>query len=460
MRFVVLCLLVLCGYSLRSLEEQNYNIFHDIYYYFKDAFTPIAVPSGAISDVVPTVEQLNADVILSEPILQRLKNRTFFRIFKVDLSKECPFWAAAAMCNNPEYCHVCECEENEIPWTFKQKPIEEFVDKRHGKFKEWSPVRSHSSLLGMMKDESTFTLETSGEDSSKATYVDLMYNRPGYTSYRGGSVWRLVYEENCNFNEGCSEGDDYRRLISGMQSNIAALAAEYFDKANNYNVRWFFEKLGPHRERIENLYFTYGVLLRTACLVAPILEDIPFDTGNERDDRAARADILQLLNTTFASCDQPYLENHIFHETASAAISQIQNVTKMLDCVECEKCRLHGKLKLTALQLAIREASSNPVDQIQKLERNEVTALINALAYFSHSIKVIFFFEERMTTRRRLILAGAALFFLVLSLIAKCFVSIVRKRKQRKHQVKAETAEKRDADEEAEKELTNLRKRK
>jgi ERO1-like protein alpha len=74
-----------------------------------------------------------------------------------------------------------------------------------------------------------------------------------------------------------------------------------------------------------------------------------------------------------------------------------QNITGIMDCVGCEKCKLWGKLQFlgvaTALKVLFAESSclapSLPPSEMLaalKLERNEAIALINLLSKLSQSV--------------------------------------------------------------------------
>jgi ERO1-like protein alpha len=74
-----------------------------------------------------------------------------------------------------------------------------------------------------------------------------------------------------------------------------------------------------------------------------------------------------------------------------------QNITSIMDCVGCEKCKLWGKLQFlgvaTALKILFASddcfAEGVPPKQLLeslKLERNEVIALVNLLTKLSHSV--------------------------------------------------------------------------
>lgn len=105
----------------------------------------------------------------------------------------------------------------------------------------------------------------------------------------------------------CTEEEAFYKIISGMQTVIMVLSAEYHDSrktpeahlaeieelkrqgqivhASTFrsqyspDLRLFKERVAIGREWIENLYFTFGVLLKTFCHVGPILETCDCDTG-------------------------------------------------------------------------------------------------------------------------------------------------------------------------------------
>jgi Endoplasmic Reticulum Oxidoreductin 1 (ERO1) len=51
------------------------------------------------------------------------QSKTFFKYFKVDYLKECPFWVEEYLCSASEGsdCGVCPCEEEEIPEAFREQ---------------------------------------------------------------------------------------------------------------------------------------------------------------------------------------------------------------------------------------------------------------------------------------------------------------------------------------------------
>jgi flavocytochrome c len=85
-------------------------------------------------------------------------------------------------------------------------------------------------------------------------------------------------------------------------------------------------------------------------------------------------------------------ESLMFQETNPNAVSLQQNfkgvfhnVSSILDCVQCQQCKLHGKLAMlgygAALKVLFMKADS------PWLDRNEIVALVNTIAKMSESIR-------------------------------------------------------------------------
>ncbi|XP_055388844.1 uncharacterized protein LOC129617813 [Condylostylus longicornis] len=373
-------------------------------------------PAGVIDRRLPSVNELDQDARRLLPLLDSLKEHKFFRIFKVNLAKECPFWARREMCTSPGSCQICECDNSQIPKPWIMQPVKNFVDRHHyneTNIKPWGTtddrvdddsnrvvdddVSEIKRNLGEMIFGEKKRPTVSDEESSTASYVDLTLNRPGYTAYRGRNIWGLIYKENCmspnplkdsnvaprndELNE-CTEEEAFYKIVSGMQTVIMVLSAEYhhskktpeadlleiedlkrrgeiisastFRSQYSPSLTLFKERVAPGREWMANLYFTFGVLLKTFCHVGPILDTCDCDTGTPLDDRLARDQLRSMLRQPFHACEDRYKDEPLFTRKQDLALRQFQNISKIMDCLECEKCRLHGKVKILALQMALK----------------------------------------------------------------------------------------------------------
>lgn len=78
-------------------------------------FWPLPQLQGTIDDCscnVDTVDYYNNVKIY--PRLRSILVKDFFRYYKVNLAKECPFWVDDSKCAM-RFCHVEHCEEKDIP---------------------------------------------------------------------------------------------------------------------------------------------------------------------------------------------------------------------------------------------------------------------------------------------------------------------------------------------------------
>jgi len=84
--------------------------------------------------------------------------------------------------------------------------------------------------------------------------------------------------------------------------------------------------------------------------------------------------------------------------------AHFRNVSRIMDCVGCDKCRLWGKVQTTGLATAMKvlfeldEMALNPQANHNLLHRSEVVALINTLFRFSESLKAVDDFRHMWRT--------------------------------------------------------------
>ena len=68
------------------------------------------------------------------------------------------------------------------------------------------------------------------------------------------------------------------------------------------------------------------------------------------------------------------------------------NITKLLDCVGCEKCKLHGKLQILGLATSLKILFSLQQQEAGgklRLHRNEIIALVNMLYKVAESVETV-----------------------------------------------------------------------
>jgi flavocytochrome c len=263
--------------------------------------------------------------------------------------------------------------------------------------------------------------------------VNLVLNPERNTGYNGTHIWRAIYEENClEISEAqhyCLEERVLYRLLSGLHASTTISIAQYYyppsrkknRKGWEPNPQYFMEKFQNHPEHLHNLHFAFAVLLRALRKASTLLYEYPIvsgeaDTGYEEDvpsnqynngnhsnstsDEKAEILLRRLLDSSILQSCAPVFdgfdESRMFAEDddpTSTSITMLQhnfkgvfhNISSILDCVQCQQCKLHGKLAMLGYGVALKIllCEEMPTD----LQPNEVVGFINTIVKFSESLK-------------------------------------------------------------------------
>uniref|UniRef100_A0A8C2IWN5 ERO1-like protein alpha n=1 Tax=Cyprinus carpio TaxID=7962 RepID=A0A8C2IWN5_CYPCA len=416
--------------------------------------------TGTLDDCacdVETIDSFNNKEIF--PKLQKLLSSDYFRFYKVNLNNPCPFWTDHSQCGL-KYCAVKPCTEvveSHIVYMAHIKECEKAeklgaVDGslRYNKFYfcEWKKHDDESDRFCMLDDE----------DSPKSQYVDLLLNPERFTGYKGPEAWRIwnsIYEENCfkpysvkrplnplasNSGQGfyrwleglCVEKRAFFRLVSGLHASINThLSARYLLDENWFEMKWghnvsefqqrFDEELteGEGPKRLRNLYFLYLIELRALAKVLPYFERPAFHlyTGQRTQDNENKKLLLELLHVA-KSFPLHFDETALFAGNKKEAMKlkedfkmTFKNISRIMDCVECFKCRLWGKLQTqglgTALKILFSErqieampnmSNTNPSFQ---LSRQEIVSLFNAFGRISTSVRELENFRSLLSNLKQ-----------------------------------------------------------
>ena len=156
----------------------------------------------------------------------------------------------------------------------------------------------------------------------------------------------------------------YRRLSGLHTSTTLSIAKNYYPPSKRKgrenwepNPQYFMEKFADNPEHIRNLHFSYVVLLRALQKASPILQKYEIRTGNIVEDETATILLKRLLDSSILqSCQNVFTafdESVMFKESTATDNPSLQqnfkgvfhNVSSILDCVQCQQCKLHGKTK-------------------------------------------------------------------------------------------------------------------
>ena len=116
----------------------------------------------------------------------------------------------------------------------------------------------------------------------------------------------------------------------------------------------YLGSVGRYEDRLKNLFFIYAAVLRAVNRASPILHDYDYRTGlNHTWDAITHKLIDYMISNITQHVHTPFNEKVFFsniHDDFQKEVhlKEIQtkffNISRILDCVSCEKCRLNGKL--------------------------------------------------------------------------------------------------------------------
>lgn len=293
-------------------------------------------------------------------------------------------------------------------------------------------------------DERDYCIPEDEGALAKGDYVSLVDNPERYTGYAGlgaHQVWDAIYRENCfvkpssspssqlaplhglqvqaanDFrnvlqreqqpqpDDECIEKRAFYRVISGMHASISThLCWEYLNQTTNEwgpNVQCYKDRLHDHPERISNLYFNYAVVSRAVAKLQKHLQQYNFCSFDPDQDLDTKKKILSLTETLHNR--PPIFDEAVMFQDENAIDlkedfrNRFRNVSRLMDCVGCDKCRLWGKLQVNGYGTALKvlfDYDETKDGQNPPLRRTELVALINTYARISNSVAAVRSFRE------------------------------------------------------------------
>lgn len=296
------------------------------------------------------------------------------------------------------------------------------------------------------------------EGGGKGDYVSLLDNPERFTGYSGpGSrqVWDAIYRENCflkstpeaqtpfsqpfgnaplgglqaandfrnvlqqemkrsdslPLDNECLEKRAFHRLVSGMHASISThLCWDYLNQTTGQwapNVQCYKERLHNHPERISNIYFNYALLSRAVAKLRKHLEEYTFCSSDPIQDFQTKQKVSELTKE-LTSRPQVFDETGFFQDPSAAGLKddfrhRFRNVSRLMDCIGCDKCRLWGKLQVNGYGTALKilfDYDENKNGENPPLRRTELVALINTFGRISHSLAAVRSFRQAVESGR------------------------------------------------------------
>ncbi|XP_019848899.1 PREDICTED: ERO1-like protein beta [Amphimedon queenslandica] len=436
----MLSLLIGCsGYNPLTEAAEKHNSIKKL----DECFCQLSGPVDVCCCDVETVDKLNTDKIY--PLVSELIKQPYFKYFKINFKRKCPFWSDDGSCVLKN-CHVEQCSEEDVPVFLKGEGpsdqvvcslkseeetklssiVGKFSSEQVQEFAEWAVHDDEQENFCLMEDDS----------SENASYVDLIINPERYTGYSGYSahrIWSAIHNENCFrpksssrpglplaatlMQELCLEERAFFRLISGLHSSINIhVAAEYIQSGALTDAPRFGPNLNEFVRRfdssntngqgpvwLKNIYFAYLVVLKAVTKAERVWSNYVFYTGNEKEEETINKTIQKLISSANGCGHSLFDEKQLFNKDTASELKEefrahFLNISRIMDCVGCSKCRLWGTLQVQGIGTALKILFS--AKSHFHLKRQEIVALFNVLGRLSSSIKALQGFKSMQQVDR------------------------------------------------------------
>ncbi|KAF2707527.1 endoplasmic oxidoreductin [Pleomassaria siparia CBS 279.74] len=212
------------------------------------------------------------------------------------------------------------------------------------------------------------------------------------------------------FDDTCLEKRVFYRVISGMHASISThLCWDYLNQTTGQwapNLACYESRLHNTPDRISNIYFNYALIARAVGKIKRHVQDYSFCSEDPEQDLRTKNRVLRLADA-IPSGPEIFDESVMFQDPDTVNLKEdfrnrFRNVSRIMDCVGCDKCRLWGKLQTNGYGTALKvlfefdehDSSNDPV-----LRRTELVALLNTMNRLSHSLTAIKGFRRMIEER-------------------------------------------------------------
>ena len=159
------------------------------------------------------------------------------------------------------------------------------------------------------------------------------------------------------------------------------------------------------KKELTIFFFLYSLVIKAVNKAKEFLLEYNYESGNKTEDE----NTIKLINNIFnhSAIDLQYLEES-FNETTpelhnfmnsqkiSELIVRFRNISSIIDCVTCSKCRMHAKLEIFGIGTTLKILFANYIELKESISRNELVAFINLFAKLSKNVGNIKFIDQRI----------------------------------------------------------------
>ncbi|KAH3682028.1 hypothetical protein WICPIJ_007020, partial [Wickerhamomyces pijperi] len=332
-----------------------------------------------------TYQQINTLNNKIRSKVHRLINEDYFKHYQFQLEMNCPFFECQSICFSPG----CQLDLDVHSENFNY----DVADQGLGDINEDSFLDSLCP-----KDEVIENPEDWCDlvDPKDGVIIDLSKNPERFTGYvptPEKNIWGMIYQNQLD-GECPIEQEVFFDIISGFHSSVSThLSNEYYNNESNTwepNLELFNFKVGNYPERISNIYFNYSLMLRSVLKIYPFLKNYQFNQFQQSNDIQIKKQIKSIVREFPTGLDI-FNEKVMFRDVnvKEDFKMKFKNVTRLMDCVTCDRCRLWGKIQSTGYATALKILFNDNMKDLKQLKKVEIASLFNTFDRLTKSIESI-----------------------------------------------------------------------
>lgn len=343
--------------------------------------------STATEDLAPGIAVINSMNEGLEKLLENLRDKPYFRLYSVDMLGSCEYMPQELFECYSQTCEIYPVDQEEIPLAISTMDMDEHYFALDG-WARW--------------------------DMPSEDYYDTAQFPEEFTGYDGSEIWRFIHERIAFHDDSITDEydsdnwkADFNKAVSGLHSMISAqvvkgieakvVAEEEFADGCDWTdpVVEFKRRLSPEGETplaLENLYFGYMLMLSGVQAAKDRLLQDCADGKIDEDTAATLKPVLDhpLLEQESISIAYKKFHDHAVKDKGSLweARLRTRDLFRIMNCVQCNKCRLHGKIGAMGLSTAFQVLLGGDGEggDLKKIHRVEIAALMTTLSKFSTAI--------------------------------------------------------------------------
>ncbi len=206
----------------------------------------------------------------------------------------------------------------------------------------------------------------------------------------------------------CTEEKILYNLISGLHTSISTHLSRFYkytitqnawadlrDSPFHFNESEYKHRVLDHPVRIKNMMFLYRLLAKAVVKAAPqIHSNFSIQSEDFNQDMESKRLLDELMSQLQGYDLSPEEKESLkFFTPGNPLVKQYQkyihNISDIMNCVQCQKCRLFGKMQTYGVGTALKILLGYPTPY----KRNQMVALLNVFNKLSMSVNT--YYEHR-----------------------------------------------------------------